>query len=176
MSKLFDNQWVRVGLGIGIATTVILIAMIPVLPAVTRLAGEARITPGFDAALLARQPLAIKIHIAAAMTALALGTILMLRPKGVGLHKAMGWMWVAAMGTTAVSSLFITGLGGDHWSVIHLLSGWVIISLPMAIFAIRRRDLKRHSGAMTGMFWGGLIFTGLLTFIPGRLMWAIFLG
>ena len=29
---------------------------------------------------------------------------------------------------------------------------------------------------MTGMFVGGLVVAGLLTFLPGRLMWAIFFG
>jgi len=29
---------------------------------------------------------------------------------------------------------------------------------------------------MTGMFVGGLIVAGLLTFLPGRLMWTLFFG
>jgi uncharacterized membrane protein len=29
---------------------------------------------------------------------------------------------------------------------------------------------------MLGLYLGGLVFAGLLTFIPGRLMWQMFLG
>jgi uncharacterized membrane protein len=34
--------------------------------------------------------------------------------------------------------------------------------------------VQAHRRAMTGMFVGGLIVAGALTFLPGRLMWAIF--
>ena len=62
------------------------------------------------------------------------------------------------------------------FSLIHLLSGWTIISLPMAIYAVRRGKVQAHRRAMTGMFVGGLLVAGALTFLPGRLMWAIFFG
>jgi uncharacterized membrane protein len=29
---------------------------------------------------------------------------------------------------------------------------------------------------MTGMFVGGLLLAGLFAFIPGRLLWTVFLG
>jgi uncharacterized membrane protein len=80
------------------------------------------------------------------------------------------------MGTTAVSSLFMTGLNGNFYSLIHLLSGWTIIALPMAIFAIRNRKVETHRRAMTGMFLGGLLIAGALTFIPGRFMFEFFFG
>jgi uncharacterized membrane protein len=102
--------------------------------------------------------------------------VILFRPKGRGLHKALGWSWVIAMGITAVSSLFITGLNGDFYSLVHLLSGWTIIGLPMAIYAIRNRKVETHRRAMTGMFVGGLIIAGALTFIPGRLMFETFFG
>lgn len=121
-------------------------------------------------------PLTIKIHIIAALTALGIGTIILFRPKGTGFHKTLGWTWVIAMGTTAVSSLFITGLNGDAYSFIHLLSGWTIIGLPMAIYAIRNRKVEAHKRAMTGMFVGGLLIAGALTFLPGRFMFEFLLG
>ena len=75
-----------------------------------------------------------------------------------------------------IRSLFITGINGSFYSFVHLLSGWTIIALPMAIYAIRNRNVERHRRGMTGMFVGGLIIAGLLTFLPGRLMWNVFLG
>jgi uncharacterized membrane protein len=127
-------------------------------------------------ALWAGVPLVVHMHVYGALTALVIGTIILLRPKGRGLHKALGWFWVIAMAIAALSSLFITGANGDHWSVIHLLSGWTIIGLPMAVWAIRNRKVKAHRRAMTGMFVGGLIVAGALTFIPGRLMFETFFG
>lgn len=118
----------------------------------------------------------IKLHVAAALSALVIGLVILFRRKGTGFHKTLGWSWVIAMGTTAISSLFITGLNGDFWSIIHLLSGWTIVSLPLAIWAIRNKKVQIHQRAMTGMFVGGLIVAGLLSFIPGRIMFETFFG
>lgn len=126
--------------------------------------------------LLAAQPLAIKIHLTAAVTALLIGIALMMRVKGTGLHKVLGWTWVIAMGVTAVSSLFIRQLNHGHFSFIHLLSGWTIVGLPGAVYAIKRGKVATHRKAMTGMFVGGLLLAGLFAFLPGRLLWALVLG
>ncbi len=126
--------------------------------------------------LLNQISLALKIHILAALTALVIGSVLMLRPKGRGLHKALGWTWVVAMGVTAISSLFVTGLNGDAFSIIHILSGWTLVALPMGVYAIRNRNVEKHRRTMAGMFFGGLIFAGALTFIPGRFMFEMFFG
>ena len=130
-----------------------------------------------DFSLLAAAPTAIQIHVAAALTALAVGIVLLAGIKGTRLHRALGWTWVLAMGTTAVSSFFIHQInpgGPAGLSLIHLLSGWTMVGLPMAVYAARRHRVQAHRRAMTGMFVGGLIVAGLLTFLPGRLMWAIF--
>lgn len=129
-----------------------------------------------DWSLLAAAPLAIKIHLTAALTALVIGSVLMTRVKGTGLHKTLGWTWVAAMGVTAVSSLFIRQLNPGHFSFIHLLSGWTIVGLPGAVYAIKRGKVASHRRAMTAMFTGGLLLAGLFAFIPGRLLWTLFLG
>ena len=125
--------------------------------------------------ILAAAPV-IQIHIAGAVVALAIGIVLMIGVKGTDLHKTLGWGWVAAMILTAVSSLFIRQVNHGAFSFIHLLSGWTIIALPMAIYAIRRGKIAAHRRMMTGLFVGGLIIAGLLTFAPGRLMWTVFLG
>ena len=125
--------------------------------------------------ILAASPI-IQLHIVGALTALAIGTVLLIGIKGTRVHKTLGWVWVVAMALTAVSSLFIRQVNHGAFSYIHLLSGWTIIALPMAIHAIRRRKLATHRRMMTGLFVGGLIIAGLLTFLPGRLMWSVFLA
>ena len=132
-----------------------------------------------DWRLLLTSPPAIQIHVAAALTALVIGIVLLIGVKGNRLHRTLGWTWVLAMATTAVSSFFIHRLnpgGPGGFSLIHLLSGWTVIALPMAVHAARRHRIADHRRAMTGMFVGGLIVAGAFTFLPGRLMWAIFFG
>src|SRR3989344_4426220 len=66
------------------------------------------------------------------------------------------------------------GAGRPGLSFIHRTRGWTVVSLPMAVHAARRHKVQAHRRAMTGMFVGGLIVAGALTFLPGRLMGAIF--
>jgi uncharacterized membrane protein len=129
-----------------------------------------------DPTLLAAQPLAIKLHVAAALSALGIGIVQLSGVKGTGLHRVMGWSWVTAMATAAISSLFIRELNHGSFSFIHLISGWVIIALPIALWAARTARIRLHGRLMAGLFVGGLLIAGLLTFIPGRLMWRLFFG
>lgn len=116
----------------------------------------------------------VQVHVAGALSAFAIGVILLLRPKGIGLHKTLGWLWVVSMAVTAISSFFITGLMGASYSPIHALSVWAMIGLPFGIAAIRRKNVTSHSKHMTGMFTGGILIAGLFSFIPGRVMWKVF--
>jgi uncharacterized membrane protein len=129
-----------------------------------------------DWALLARQPWVIQLHISAALAALLLGTVQLVGIKGTGLHRLIGWTWVVAMLTVAISSLFIRQINPGSFSLIHLLSGWTLIALPMALFAVRRGRIASHARGMTWTFIGGLIVAGAFTFLPGRLMWEVFFG
>lgn len=131
---------------------------------------------GFDAALWASQPTVLQAHVLGAVGALAIGLLIFANAKGRLAHRILGWTWTALMAVTAGTSLFITGLNGDAYSLIHLLSGWVLIALPLAIIAARRHDVARHRKGMTGMFLGGLVIAGAFTFLPGRLMWTLFFG
>ena len=126
--------------------------------------------------LLAQQPLKVQIHIAAALLAFSLGLVLFAAPKGTLPHRTLGWIWVVFMTTVAASSLFMTGLNGDAYSWIHMLSGYVLISLPAGVIAARRHKVLVHHRAMTGLFLGGMVIAGAFTFLPGRLMWRVIMG
>jgi uncharacterized membrane protein len=164
-------SWIGWALTIGILAAVI----VPFAPQIAARASQVSFD-GPDWALWARISWVIKLHIFAALSALLIGTAILLQRKGSGLHKTLGWGWVFAMATTAVSSLWITELNGNVWSFVHLLSGWTIVALPMAIFAIRSRKVDAHRRAMTGIFVGGLIVAGSLSFIPGRFMFEFLFG
>jgi uncharacterized membrane protein len=140
------------------------------------LAAASTVAHAPDWALLARQPWVVQVHIVAALLALLLGTVQLVGIKGTGLHRLIGWSWVIAMVTVAISSLFIRQINPGSFSLIHLLSGWTLIALPMAIFAIRKGRVGSHASGMTWTFVGGLIVAGAFTFLPGRLMWEVFFG
>mgnify|MGYP000464332118 CR=1 FL=1 len=127
-----------------------------------------------DWVAFAALPAQVKVHIAAALAALVIGFIILALPKGRGPHKALGWTWVVAMSITAVSSLFMTGLNGDIYSLIHLISGWAIIVLPMGIYAIRNRKVDAHRRHMMSLFLGALLIAGTFSFLPGRFMFEFF--
>jgi len=142
------------------------------------LAANPDIVPRFRFSIepLLAATLAVQIHVSGALIALAIGVILLAAPKGLSFHRTLGWMWLLAMTVAAGSSFFITGLMGSSYSPIHALSAWTLIGLPFGIAAIRRRNIRQHRHTMTGMFVGGLIIAGLFSFLPGRLMWSIFVA
>ena len=119
-------------------------------------------------------PVVLKIHIASALTAFFVGLWILAGPKGTGMHRKLGWVWVIAMASTALSSFFLSGANGQSFSWIHGLSAWTLIGLPAGIAAIRKKDVKKHAKNMTGMFLGAMVIAGLFTFLPGRLMWSLF--
>jgi uncharacterized membrane protein len=126
--------------------------------------------------LLAAQPLKVQVHVGAALLAFCLGLVLFAAPKGTLPHRTLGWIWVTFMVAVAGSSLFMTGLNGDRYSWIHLLSGYTLITLPLAVFAARRHRVLVHQRAMTAMYLGGMVIAGAFTFVPGRLMWRVVMG
>lgn len=163
--------------GVAAAVLIVAVASPTLFTDVSAFAERMNVKPHApDFSRIAEAPLVVRIHLTAALTALAIGIALMLRVKGTGLHKLLGWTWVLAMGTTAVSSLFIRDINHGAFSFIHLLSGWTIVGLPGAVYAIKRGKIASHRKAMTGMFVGGLILAGAFAFIPGRLLWTVFLG
>lgn len=130
--------------------------------------------PNLD--LLASLPLAIKIHLYAALAAVAIGAALMAARKGLRFHRTAGWVWVALAAAVAVSSMFITSLNHGRWSWLHLFTGWTAIVLPLAVIAIKRGSVARHRRLMMGLFYGGFAVNLLIAFIPGRTLWQVVFG
>ena len=131
---------------------------------------------GPDLALFAAQPLKVQMHVLAALGAFGLGLTLFVARKGDLPHRTLGYIWVALMATVALSSLFITAIKPGSYSLIHLLSGWTLLVMPIGVIAARRHDVVRHRRTMTGLFLGGMVLAGAFTFLPGRLMWRLFMG
>jgi uncharacterized membrane protein len=129
-----------------------------------------------DLSLIAKASPAIRIHLFAALAAAGLGAVQMLAPKGTIPHRTMGWVWVVLMLLTAGSSLLIKVINHGHFSLIHLLSGWTLIAVPLGLLAARRKNIAAHSRFMAGLFYMGLIAAGAFTVLPGRLLYQVFIG
>lgn len=120
----------------------------------------------------------IKIHLATVLPAFALGTYLIFfSRKGAPHHRALGYLYLALMSITALSTLFIhetnpSGLFG--FSLIHLFVPLTVAGVYNAIVGARTHNIKRHRGAMIGLYLGGLLIAGAFTFMPGRIMYRIF--
>ena len=129
-----------------------------------------------DLSLFAGLPLAVKLHIFGALAALVLGGVLMFARKGRTFHRTAGWVWVGLVSLVAGSSLFIMGLNHGRWSLLHLLTAWTLIILPIAVMAARRHRISSHRRTMMGLFYGGFAINLLIAAMPGRTLWMMFLG
>ncbi|MEM1046774.1 MAG: DUF2306 domain-containing protein [Pseudomonadota bacterium] len=131
--------------------------------------------PIFDASL------AIRLHLAAIALAIVATAVILPLPKGTVLHRTVGMVWVAAMMTAALVSFGIRDpdpefSNGYGLSPIHILSVVVLISVPNAVWQIRKGRVEAHRRAMISLVIGALGIAGLFTFIPGRLMWQVVSG
>ena len=113
-------------------------------------------------------PIPVLGHLCAALAALVLGVVMLVRRKGTASHKALGRIWVALMLTVAISSLWIPRF--LHLTWIHLFTLLTLLLLPIGIYRIRSGDVRGHARAMKGLFIGGLVVAGIFTLIPGRML------
>jgi uncharacterized membrane protein len=122
--------------------------------------------------LLQRHPL-IFFHLVTALGALAIGSLVMLRRKGDGHHRAWGWAWVLLMGSTAVASAFIRDYRLPNiagFTPIHAFTVMVAINLPRGIWFIRQGNVAAHRQTMRSMYIGGCLIAGVFTLLPGRFL------
>jgi len=120
---------------------------------------------------------AISFHAFAAMSAFVLGLVQFAAPKGTLPHRSIGWVWVVLMVTVAISSFWIHQIRlVGPWSPIHLLSIFVLIMLPLAVWRAHRHQVTEHRRAMIAIFSGALVIAGLFTLLPGRVMHAVVFG
>jgi uncharacterized membrane protein len=140
-------------------------------------------SPSTIADSLASLPPLLALHIAGALSALVLGGFILWGRKGTGTHRWMGQLWVACMGTAALTSVFIGGgqlpnIAGV--SPIHALTLLVLWQLPRGVMHARRGDIVAHRKTMRSMYIGGCLVAGMFTLLPGRflghLLWNQALG
>jgi uncharacterized membrane protein len=103
----------------------------------------------------------LALHAVGATVAVILGAYLVLRRrKGDLLHRRLGRFWMADMYWVALSSFGIKRLTPGHFSWIHGLSAWTIVSLTMAIWAAKTHRVQTHRAWVVGTYFG-LVGAGL---------------
>jgi uncharacterized membrane protein len=133
--------------------------------------------------LVIHAPLAVKVHLATVLPAIALGTWMMfVSRKSSSSHRVVGKTYLLLLSITATAGLFIRApedlaveIGPLRLGFIHLfipLTAWGVYS---AFASVRRGDIVRHQNAMRGLYYGGMIVAGLLAFVPPRLLWRVFI-
>lgn len=121
-------------------------------------------------------PFVVQLHVFSAVGALLIGSIQMFAPKGNLPHRTMGIVFVLLMASAAISAIFIRQINGGNFSFVHIFVPLTIIGIYQVVLSARRGDRARHRGHVLGLFYGALIIPGLLSFIPGRLMYNVFMG
>ena len=109
----------------------------------------------------------IWLHLATALLALGLGAANLALAKGTLRHRIVGWAWTGVMLCVTLSSFAIRELNSGAFSWIHALTVWTLISMFVAIYAIRTGRPKMHSRFMTGTMAGAIVAGGL-ALAPGR--------
>lgn len=115
--------------------------------------------------------IAIQLHVVCAVTAVCLGPIVLLRKLRDVWHRYLGYLWVCAMASTAVTSFWISEspvIG--PFGPIHALSFLTLFGLWQAVSAIRAGKIDAHQAGMKTLYFWAMGVAGLFTFLPGRRM------
>jgi len=109
-------------------------------------------------------------HLATMATALALTPVMLLRRKGSASHRTLGRVWAGAMVLTALFSLLIRDSNHGGFSVIHILSVWVLLQVPLLVWRARTHNVVGHRRGVRGIVFGALLIAGFFTFPFDRLL------
>ncbi len=121
-------------------------------------------------------PVHIQVHAVAALSALVVGGIQILGPKGTLPHRTLGIAFVVLMVITATTAIFIRQIFDGWPSPIHLFIPLTFVGLWGLVRTARAGGGADHGKQVRGLFFGALLIPGLVSFAPGRLMWVTFFG
>lgn len=124
---------------------------------------------------LQHAPLALQIHIVAAVVLVPLTIAQFSRPKR-GLHAPLGWAWVILMAVVSISSFWIHKFRIiGPFSPIHLLAILTLVTLVRAIKARRDGNIASHRRQMIILSLA-FVLAGLFTLAPGRHLYQVILA
>jgi uncharacterized membrane protein len=109
-------------------------------------------------------------HLGSVMLPLAITPVQLLRRRGDGAHRALGWIWALSLFSTALISFGIRDINDGGFSFVHIFSIVTIVTVPMLVLAARHQRIARHRGAVRGLVTGALLTAGYFTLIPSRML------
>lgn len=112
----------------------------------------------------------IWLHLASVMLPLAITPIQLLRRRGDGAHRVLGWIWAVSLFASALISFGIRDITAGGLSYIHIFSIITVIAVPALVFAARHHRIAQHRSAVRGLVTGALLIAGYFTLIPGRML------
>lgn len=119
-------------------------------------------------------------HIVTVVPCIFLGAYLFMRSKGTAGHKLLGKLYMSLMLITASISLFMPANVGPqflgHFGFIHAFSFLTLYSIPTAVLAIKRGDVRKHKIKLVILYLGAIVIAGGFTLAPGRYMNELFFG
>ncbi len=126
---------------------------------------------------IAEASLAIQIHLGTVVLSLLATLAISVTKTGTPRHKIAGRVFVVMMAITSISSFWINEIDMFRgFSMIHLLSIFVLINLFLEVRAARNKQIARHRRHMRGTAIYGIGIAGAFTFLPDRLMYVVFLA
>ena len=117
-----------------------------------------------------RVPTLVWPHLATIVVALALTPVMLLRRRGDRRHRRLGWLWCTSMMLTALISFGVRTVNHGGFSLIHILSAWTLLQVPLIVWSARAHNVARHRRAVRGMVTGALLIAGFFTFPFNRLL------
>ena len=97
----------------------------------------------------------IAVHASTASVALLLGAHnLIRRPRGDRRHLIVGRVWLVCMYVTVLSSFAIQALHPGHFTWIHGLSVFTLVTLTIGLWAARTHRAAVHGQFMAGSYFG----------------------
>jgi uncharacterized membrane protein len=129
-------------------------------------------------------PFAVQVHFVTVVPAFFLGAWQLLASrKGSSSHRLIGKIYLGLMAVTAAAAFFIPsfssfslGIGPLRLGLIHLFIPLTVNGIWQTRRALRTGNIAAHKASMRGLYIGGLIIAGSLTFLPGRIMYRMFFG
>lgn len=109
------------------------------------------------------------VHLAAALLAFVLGIVNLIGAKGTRRHRAIGWIWIAAMLGVTLPSFGLSELNPGGFSWIHGLTILTLVSLAGSLWATRTGRIRSHKKIMIGLM-ASLTIAGGFTLMPGRFL------
>jgi uncharacterized membrane protein len=119
-------------------------------------------------------------HLATVVPCIFLLAYLLLAKKGGKIHRKLGMVYMALMSATAFLTLLLPPKVGpqflNHFGSIHILSFVVMWTVPTALIAIKKGNVKAHQRKIVILYVSAILIAGAFTFVSGRYLHEVFFG